>query len=135
MFYWCHIIHLHSMNKYAQQNKRADKEIAASLNYEVTECLVAKKGHHKIDTNNDIRISVFVYVKNKVYPIYSSKQNFENYMELLLVNNKGKSHYIYIKDFHRFIYNKTNHGDQIRFCMNCLQRFNNREILANHREG
>lgn len=41
--------------------------MAASLNYEVTECPVSKKSHSKIETNNDIRINVFVNAKNKVY--------------------------------------------------------------------
>ena len=67
MFFWCHIRHLNSVNKDAQQNKKADKQMAASLNYEVTECPVSKKSHGKIETNNDIRINVFVNAKNKVY--------------------------------------------------------------------
>ena len=41
--------------------------MAASLNYEVTECPVSKKSRGKIETNNDIRINVFVNAKNKVY--------------------------------------------------------------------
>ena len=41
------------------------------------------------------------------YPIYVSDQKFENCMDLLLISNKNKSQYVYIKDFNRFMCNKT----------------------------
>ena len=41
-------------------------------------------------------------------------------MELLLIANEGNSHYFYIKDFNRFMYNKAKHKDKKHFCMNYL---------------
>ena len=38
---------------------------------------------------------------------FSSKENLENHMELLLLKKEDNSHYIYIKDFDRFMYNKA----------------------------
>ena len=42
-----------------------------------------------------------------VFPIYMSNQKFENSMDLLLITDGDKSHYVYIKDFDRFMFHKT----------------------------
>ena len=36
------------------------------------------------------------------YPVYVSDQKFENCMDLLLITEENKSHYVHIKDFNRF---------------------------------
>ena len=41
------------------------------------------------------------------YPSYVSDKRFENCMDLLLTTDENKSYYIYIKDFNRFMCNKT----------------------------
>ena len=46
--------------------------------------------------------------ENKLtFPIYVSDQKFENSTDLLLVVDENKSHYVYIKDFDRFMFHKT----------------------------
>ena len=40
----------------------------------------------------------FVMKKNLTFPIYISDQKFENSMDLLLVIDQNKLHYVYIKD-------------------------------------
>ena len=42
-----------------------------------------------------------------VFPIYDSDKKFENSMDLLLLIDDDKSHYVYIKDFNRFMFHKT----------------------------
>ena len=42
-----------------------------------------------------------------VFSIYVSAQKFENSMDLLLLINDDKSHYVYIKDFNTFMFHKT----------------------------
>ena len=39
--------------------------------------------------------------------MYVSDQKFENSMDLLLLIDDDKSHYVYIKDFNRFMFHKT----------------------------
>ena len=48
---------------------------------------------------NNFCINVF----GLLFPIYLSNQKFENSMDLLLVMNENNSHYVYIKDFDKFI--------------------------------
>ena len=63
-----------------------------------------------------------------MYPICILKEKFENLMELLLIGNEdesqgNKSHYVYIKDFNRFMYNNTKHKEKsifIRIVYNVL---------------
>ena len=47
----------------------------------------------------NICINVFGYEDELVFPIYNSNQKLEDSMDLLLLNNDDKSHYVYIKDF------------------------------------
>ena len=41
---------------------------------------------------------MFGYENELVFPIYVSDQKFENSMDLSLLINDNKSHYVYIKD-------------------------------------
>ena len=41
------------------------------------------------------------------YPVYVSDQKFLDSMDLLLITDENKSHYVYIKNFKRFMCNKT----------------------------
>ena len=53
----------------------------------------------KIEVLNNICINVFGYEDELVFPIYVSDQKFEDSMDLLLLTDDYKSHYVYIKDF------------------------------------
>ena len=65
-----------------------------------------EKDFSKIKTKNSICINVFCYENKLVFPIYGSNQKFENSMDLLLLTDDDKSHYLYIKDFKRFMFHK-----------------------------
>ena len=68
------------------------------------------------------------------YPIYVSDQKFENPMDLLLISNENKSHYVYIKDCDRFIFSKTKIKNKKYFCKNYLQCFSNENVLTDHKK-
>ena len=48
---------------------------------------------------NNISINVFGYEKGLVFPIYVSDQKLEDSMDLLLLINDDKLHYVYIQRF------------------------------------
>ena len=56
---------------------------------------------------NNIGINVFGYENGLVFPIYALDQKFKDSMDLLLLIDEDKSHYVYIKDFDRFMFHKT----------------------------
>ena len=57
-----------------------------------------KKKIKKIEVQNNFCINVFGYENELVYPIFISKQTFEDSIDLLLLIEENKSHYVYIKD-------------------------------------
>ena len=86
-----------------------------------------------IEERFNINVNVFGY-DNRVFSIYASKKFNEQELNVLLISNEEKSHYVFIKDFNRLMYSKTKHKDRKHFCMSCLQNFTTKEILNNHRE-
>ena len=78
-----------------------------NLDNESIEFSVSKKDFSKIEMKNNICINVFCYENNLVYPVYISNEKTENCMDLLLITHGNMSHYVYVKDFNRFIGNKT----------------------------
>ena len=77
------------------------------LDYEDVIFPVAKKDHCKTEQRNNISIDAFYYEDHLVYPVFASDKIFEKYMDLLLITDEVKSHYVYIKDFDRFMCNNT----------------------------
>ena len=55
-------------------------------------------------------------------------------MNLLLLINDDKSHYIYIKDFNTFVFHKTKNKNKKWFCRSCLQCFSSESVLIKHKE-
>ena len=56
---------------------------------------------------------MYCYENKLTFPIYVSDQKLENSMDLLLVIDGNKSHYVYIKDFDRFMFHKTKNKKKI----------------------
>ena len=50
-------------------------------------------------------------------------------VDLLLIGEGQKKHYVLIKDFNAFMYNHTLHRDRKHFCRYCLQAFRTAEKL------
>ena len=55
-------------------------------------------------------------------------------MDLLLLTDDDKSHYVYIKDFNRFMFHKTKNKNKKWFCRSCLQCFSSKNVLTEHKE-
>ena len=68
------------------------------------------------------------------FPIYISDQEFENSIDLLLVIDENKSHYVYVKDFDRFMFHKTRNKNKKYFCKSCLQCFSSKNVLTEHKK-
>ena len=62
------------------------------------------------------------------------KKRFENHVELLLVENELNSHYVFIKDFNRIMYNKVKHKDKKHFYLSFLQDLSSLDVLEKYRK-
>ena len=54
-------------------------------------------------------------------------------MDLLLLIDDDKSHYVYMKDFDRFMFHKTKTKNKKWFCRSCLQCFSSGSMLIKHK--
>ena len=131
-FRWCHIRHLNPQKKNPQRIKKEDKQLIGGLNYEGIEFPVSQKQYNKIETQNSIRINIFGYEKEQPFPIHISKEKFEDQMNLLLITEDEKKHYVLINYFNVFIYNQSKHKEKKHFCMYCLQCFSSESIFVKH---
>ena len=83
--------------------QKKDKELINTHDYSKIKFPVSKKYFRKIKMKKKICTNVFCYKNKLTYPVYISDQKFENPINFLLISN----HYVYIKDFDRFMFNKT----------------------------
>ena len=134
-FRWCHIRHLNPQDKYPQRIKKVDKQFIENLDYSGIQFPVTVKQYNKIEKQNEININVFGYEDKQPYPIYVSKEKYEDCMNLLLITENENKHYVLIKDFNKFMYNQTKHKERKHFCMHCLQCFSSERVLTDHKEN
>ena len=134
MFLWCHVRHINPVEEHPGRIKKIDTRIASNLNYEGIEFPVQEKDFNKIEVQNNICVNVFGYENELIYPIFIFKQKFEDLIDLLLLIKDDKSHYVYIKDFNKFMFHKTKNENKKWFCKSCLQCFSSQNVLIKHRE-
>ena len=51
-----------------------------------------------------------------------------------MISNNFVSHYVYIKDCNRLMFNKAKHKDKKYFCKICLQCFSSENVLKEHKK-
>ena len=91
-FLWCHVRHINPVEEHPGRMKKIDRSLPSNLNYEGIEFPVQEKDFNKIEVQSNICISIFGYGNDLVYPIFISKQKFEDSMDLLLLIEDDKSH-------------------------------------------
>ena len=111
-----------------------DKKLISDLDYDGTEFPIQEKDFSNIEVKNSICINVFGYKNELVFPIYVSDQKFEDSMDLLLLFDDDKSHYVYIKNLNRFMFLKTKNKNKKYFCKSCLQCFSSESVLTEHKD-
>ena len=120
------------MERNPQRITRKHRNLANKLDYEGINVSVSKKDYCRIEMQNKICINVFCCDNKWTYPAYLSDKKFNDDMDLLLISNEFKSHYVYIKDFNRFMFNKTKNRNKKHFCKCFLQCLNSKDILIEH---
>ena len=146
-FLWCHVRHINPSKEHPERIRKIDKklvkhitnpeeireedkEFISNLDYDGIEFPVQEKDFSKIEVKCNICINVFGYEDELVFPIDVSDQQFEDSMELLLLIDNDKSHYVYIKDFDRFMFHKTKNKNKKWFCRSCLQCFSSKNVFT-----
>ena len=91
------------------------------MDYSGIDFSVKTHDYESAEKRFEMNVNVFCY-ENKVYPIYISKKSNTQVLNVSLITNEEKSHYVYIKDFNRLMYSKAKKKNQHKkfFCMACL---------------
>ena len=84
--------------------------------------------------NQGISINVFGFEAENVFPLRITEQaNAQHHVNLLLISDDEKSHYVWIKHFSRLVRSQTSkRKEQKWFCYFCLQRFGRKDLLKQH---
>ena len=106
-FLWCHVRHINLTKKYPGEINKVDRLFANNLNYDGIEFPVKESDFNKIEAQNNIYINIFGYENKLVFPIYVSNKKYKDLIDLLLLIKDNKLHYVYIKDFNRYMFHKT----------------------------
>ena len=67
------------------------------------------------------------------FPTYVSDQTFENSIDLFLLIDDDKLHYVYIKDFDRFMFHKAKNKNKKYFPKSCLGCFISENVFTEHK--
>ena len=84
-FRWCHIRHSNAQEINPKRIKKCDKEHIKNMDYINVIFPVAQKDYRKIEMMNNINIKVFGYEKQEPYPVYLSKEKFNDTLNLLKI--------------------------------------------------
>ena len=133
-FLWCHVKHINPVKIHPEIITQNDKKFANDLVYDRVGFPLREKDFSKIETKNNICINVFCYENKLVFPICIPNQKCENSMDFLLGISESKSHYVYIKDFNRFMFQKTKNKNKKYFCKSCLSYFSSENVLSEQKK-
>ena len=81
---------------------------------------------------NVLALLFFGYKNKGKYQIYVSKNTFKRHVDLLLIREEGKRHFVLIKKSKTFMHDHILHHGRKHFCRYCLKAFSAAEILKNH---
>ena len=118
-FLWYHIRHLNPLKTDPLRIIKADRIMVNDLDYEGIQFPGSEKDYCKIQ---------------KIDPVHISDKKLKDCMDLLLITDKNKSHYAYIKDFNRCMCNKTKNKNKKHFCRYCLQCLSSEKVLQEHKK-
>ena len=96
-FLWCHIGHLNPLKIHPKKNNKSTQKLDPDYK------------------DIGFPVSKNYYQNDLVHLVYLSDKKFKSCMDLLLITNKIKSHYVYIKYFNRFMCNKTKNKNKKHF--------------------
>ena len=134
MFLWCHVRHINPVKIHPKRITQNDEKFANDLDYDGFQFPVGEKYFRKLETKNKICINIYCYQNRLTFPSYILDQKFEKSIDLLLVTDENKSHYVYVKVFDRFMFHKTKNKNKKYICKSCLQCFSSKKCLQSKKK-
>ena len=91
-FMWCHVRLINHTKSHPERINKQDKKTTANLSYSDIVFPLDINDYEKFEDRFQMKVNVLGY-ENKVYPLYIS---YDQKLNLLLITEKGKSHYEFI---------------------------------------
>ena len=115
------------------RNTKADKDFVKNFDFKHIKLPVKIRDIHKIEKKNSICISIFGYESKENHSIYVSKKCCEEkHVDLLLIKEEEKRHYVLIEDFNTFMYDHSLHRGRKHCCRYFLHAFITEGTLKLH---
>ena len=109
-FKWCLVRYLDPADYHPARITKADKDFAKRLHFKDIKFPVKVRDFHKIKERIPLVLVVLVMkIKKKTFNLCIKKCCEEKRVDLLLIEEKGKRHYVPMKVFNTFMYNHTLH--------------------------
>jgi hypothetical protein len=130
----CDLVHPERMTHYRQRiNEEEGEEIIWNIDYPTS----SEDITNFENDNDDISVNVYRMNENNKSILahrLTHKQNAKYHVDLLLLTNEdGLHHYVYIKDFGRLMNSQINKTQHKKYhCRTCLHPFKSKENLLNH---
>ena len=132
---------LRALNPIEKNEERVDKDLISkqdTLNMKGIKYPVSLRDIDKFESlNSNISITVLGYNENeKVYVLKVSKYTgCEHHITLMLIRNEENSHYCLVNDLSALLASQiSNHKSTRHFCLRCLNSFNCKKSLDDHKE-
>ena len=134
MVLWCHVRHINPVKIHSERVTLEDKKLVNDLDYDRVEFPVQEKDFNKIEKRIIFPLTCFVMKISWVFQFTFKIKNLKNSMDLLLIIDENKSHYVYIKGFDRFMFHKTKNRNRKYLCKSCLLCFSSKNVLTKHKD-
>ena len=127
---------LNPQKKDGSRIKKSDLELAKTLEFTDINIPLKAIDHEKVEKRFNINVNIIGYANKKVFPLFTSKKNNEQVLNVLLITDGDVSHYVYIKDISRLLASqlRTRNNHKKHICLHCLQTFTGEDILNRHKK-
>lgn len=90
---------------------------------------------NNIYSSSDISVNVYkfdVRQKTYIYPFYRSMYSFQKQINLLLLEEGEKWHYVYIKSLETLMKQRTNRTRKLFVCPRCYKQTEHKSVYEKH---
>ena len=91
------------------------KKYSDTLNYDEIKFPVLIKQIPKTEDQSNVNINVFEYENKNHFSLYVFQKVTETTLDLLLISEEEKQHYVWIEDFNRFKFHQNKHQHRQHF--------------------
>ena len=120
-FKWCHIRLLYPRKKDASRITKEDKDLVKTLDYSGITFPMNATHYDIVGERFNVNVNVFIYDNNRIRPArISIKSNNQELNTLIITNEEGKAHYVFIRDFNRLMFSSVKSKNNKKDMLVCI---------------